>query len=222
MGSSAVQGAVFLDVDGTLVPGTTSSAYLAGFLGRREALVAAEEAYARGEMTNQQVSVIDARGWAGTEEAAVREWLRGLPLVAGIAETVAWCTSRGLVPVLATLAWEPVGRYLADGFGIGSFCGPRLEAARGRWTGRVLRHFDEYDKRDYCVAEADRLGVPMSACVAIGDSRSDLPLFAEVGCGIAFNGTPAARRAATAAADGDDLRAVLPLVERWLSLPGGH
>jgi phosphoserine phosphatase len=213
---------VFLDVDGTLVPGTTSSAYLADFLGQRETLTAAEAAYARGEMSNQQVSVIDARGWAGLDEAVVHEWLHGLPLVAGIAETTVWCARRGLVPALATLAWEPVGRFLADMFRIGSFCGPRLEVVRGRCTGQVLCHFDEYDKRDHCVAEAGRLGVPMSACVAIGDSRSDLPLFEEVGYSIAFNGTPEARRAATAAVDGNDLRVVLPLLERWLTSPAGR
>ncbi|MDX3075921.1 haloacid dehalogenase-like hydrolase [Streptomyces sp. MI02-7b] len=219
MSSSAVRGAVFFDVDGTLVPRTTSSAYLASFLGHHEALTAAEEAYARGEMNNREVSVIDARGWAGRDEPTLRELLHGLPLVDGIAETVAWCTCRGLVPVLATLAWEPVGRYLAERFSISSFCGPHLELERGLCTGRVLTHFDEYDKRDYCIAEADRLGVPISACVAIGDSRSDLPLFSEVGCGIAFNGTPAVRRAAVLAVDGDDLRAVLPLLEGWLTPP---
>ncbi|WP_405503257.1 HAD hydrolase family protein [Streptomyces niveus] len=66
------------------------------------------------------------------------------------------------------------------------------------------------------------LGVPLDACVAVGDSRSDLPLFEEVGYSIAFNGTPEARGAATAAVDGDDLRAVLPLLERWLTSPAGR
>ncbi|MFC5098584.1 hypothetical protein [Amycolatopsis plumensis] len=44
-------------------------------------------------------------------------------------------------------------------------------------------------------------------CSAVGDSRSDLPLFAAVGTSIAFNATPAARVVATHVVDGPDLRA---------------
>jgi phosphoserine phosphatase len=49
---------------------------------------------------------------------------------------------------------------------------------------------------------------------AIGDSRSDLPLFATVGLSVAFNATATAKLAATEALDGDDLRLTLPLLER--------
>jgi len=157
--SSDRVGAVFFDVDGTLVPGTSSSVFLAGFLGHREELAEAEDAYAAGTMDNRQVSVVDAAGWAGVPERRVRGWLDGLPLVAGIAETVAWCRRSGLVPVLATLAWSSVGGYLADRFGFHAFSGPRLETAAGRFTGRVARHFDEYDKRDFARTQARGLGL---------------------------------------------------------------
>jgi hypothetical protein len=48
-------GAVFFDIDGTLVPGTSSSAYLASHLGHSEA---AEAAYAAGEIDSHQVCVL--------------------------------------------------------------------------------------------------------------------------------------------------------------------
>ncbi|GAA3898102.1 hypothetical protein GCM10022207_78050 [Streptomyces lannensis] len=98
-------GAVFFDVDGTLVPGTSSSVFLAGFLGHWEELAKVEDAYASGAVDNRQVSELDAAGWAGVSEDQVSGWLDGLPLVSGITATVAWCWQDGLVPVLATLAW---------------------------------------------------------------------------------------------------------------------
>ncbi len=209
-------GAVFFDVDGTLVPGTSSSVFLAGFIGHREELAEAEAAYAAGVMDNREVSELDVAAWAGVSEREVESWLAGLPLVAGIAETVDWCRSSGLVPVLATLAWTPVGGYLAERFGFAAFGGPVPEVAAGLFTGRVGRHFDEYDKRDCAGAWAQGMGLDLRACGAVGDSRSDLPLFASVGVSVAFNASADARAVATATVDGEDLRGVIPALSRLL------
>ncbi|WP_431032251.1 HAD family hydrolase [Streptomyces sp. P6-2-1] len=209
-------GAVFFDVDGTLVPGTSSAAHLAASLGHHAALAAAEEACARGEVDNRWVADRDVRSWAGVPVAEVARLLRELPLVAGIAETLAWCREHGLVPVLATLAWTPVGAHLTERFGFHAYDGPRPAHSGGRYTGRVARHFDEYDKREAALARAAALGLAPGDCAAIGDSRSDLPLFAATGLSIAFNGSAEARAAADVAVDGADLRAVLPLLEAWL------
>ncbi|GAA4606489.1 hypothetical protein GCM10023107_76740 [Actinoplanes octamycinicus] len=206
---------VFFDVDGTLVPRTSSGQHLAGLLGHAEAVREAEAGYAAGTLTNDEVCVIDARGWASRTPAEVRGFLESLPLVDGIAETVAWCRGHRLAPVLATLAWDPVGAYLCDRFGFDRSCGPSLEVADGRYTGEVATYFDELAKRDFARTVATDLGVPPQHCAAIGDSRSDLPLFASVGLAVAFNATEAARAAAHTAATGPDLRAVLPHLTAW-------
>lgn len=114
---SMVRGAIFFDVDGTLVPGPSSSQQLASFLGHLSGLRGAEDAYAAGTLTNQQLSLLDARDWAGRRPSEVGNWLDQLPLVSGITEVVGWCREQQLVPLLATLAWEPVGLYLCERFG---------------------------------------------------------------------------------------------------------
>ncbi|MFJ6810098.1 HAD family hydrolase [Streptomyces anulatus] len=217
MFSSDHAGVVFFDVDGTLVPGTSSSVFLAGFLGHRDELAKAEDAYASGALDNRQVSELDAVGWAGVPEDHVSGWLDGLPLVSGITETVTWCRQNGLVPMLATLSWSPVGSYLTDRFGFHGFSGPRLETTDGRFTGRVACHFDEYDKRDFALAQARELGQAPRSCAAVGDSRSDLPLFASVGLSVAFNASAGARADATVTVDDDDLRSVLPILSRLVT-----
>jgi phosphoserine phosphatase len=212
-----VHGLVCFDVDGTLVPGTSSGAWLAAALGHEAELVAAEAAYTAGRLTNQEASVIDARGWAGHTEDEVSARLATLPLVEGIAETVAWCRDHGLRPILTTLAWTPVGRLLAGRFGFAAYCGPVPEAVGGRYTGGVAGHLDEYGKRDFALAQAREHGVAPERCAAVGDSRSDLPLFAAVGTSVAFNAAPAARAVATHVVDGGDLRAILPLLAAQFS-----
>jgi phosphoserine phosphatase len=201
---------VFFDVDGTLVPGTSSSQHLARWLGHLAELSAAEAAYDAGTLSNEDACVLDARAWRGRTPSEVHERLAALPVVDGITDTVEWCRARGVAAYLATLAWEPVGRYLIGRFGFAGCCGPTLATADGYYTGAVERHFDEYDKRDFAASVAAAAGVPLSACAAVGDSRSDLPLFAEIGLPIAFNATPAVEAAAVHAVRGPDLRAILP------------
>ncbi len=122
-----------------------------------------------------------------------------------------------VAPYLATLAWEPVGRFLCDEFGFAGACGPVLAQEDGVYTGGVERHVDEFDKRDFALRVAADLGLPASACAAVGDSRSDLPLFTDVGFSIAFNAGEALRAVATENVVGADLRAVIEPLGRWLS-----
>jgi phosphoserine phosphatase len=210
-------GVVFFDIDGTLVVGTSSGQFLAQRLGHLSALRSAESAYAAGAMDNAEVCQVDARGWAGFREAEVATWLTDLPLIDGIEETVAWCQDHHLVPIVASLAWTAVGSYLASEFGFAGYCGPRLGVDAGAYTGVVAETFDEFAKRDFAAQAADNLGLSPAACVAIGDSRSDLPLFDSVGLSIALNPTPDARAAAHHAVASQSLTAVLPFIDAWMS-----
>jgi phosphoserine phosphatase len=83
----------------------------------------------------------------------------------------------------------------------------------GRYTGRVAEHLDEYGKRDFALSQ----GIAPERCVAVGDSRSDLPLFAAVGMSIGFNAAPAARAVATHVVDSGDLTTIVPLLDAQFS-----
>jgi phosphoserine phosphatase len=65
-----------------------------------------------------------------------------------------------------------------------------LAVVDSRYTGGVECHFDEDDKLAWAAAVAAHAGVPLSACAAVGDSRSDLPLLANVGLLTAFTASP--------------------------------
>jgi phosphoserine phosphatase len=207
---------VFFDIDGTLVPGMSSGSFLAQRLGHAAELDAAESAYAAGTMDNDEVCFIDARGWTGRSVADVDTWLSSLPLVSGIAETTRWCRHRGLRPFLASLAWSVVGEHLARRLQFDGFCGPTLEVRDRVFTGSVSQVFDEYLKRDFALRTAAGLGLSPADCAAIGDSRSDVPLFEATGFSVAFNATAAAEASSSRTAGGDDLTAVIPLLDEWL------
>jgi phosphoserine phosphatase len=211
-----MRGIVFFDVDGTLVPGGSSAQHLAVRLGHLAAVRAAEDLWDRGLVSGEYCERLDAEAWSGRSLAEVGSWLDDLPLVDGIPEVLAWCRSHDLQPVLATLAWQAVVDHLATTFGFVGGSGARVRHVDGTYTGEVERSFDEYAKRDLARAVAAQNGLSLAQCIAIGDSRSDLPLFAEVGLAVGFNADPPAAAAAHRVVDGNDLRAVLPVLEEWL------
>ncbi|MET9497390.1 haloacid dehalogenase-like hydrolase [Streptomyces sp. NPDC006552] len=210
-------GIVFVDIDGTLVPAPGSAVHVARYLGTEREMTKAEAAYAAGLLTNPEVAAADALAWAGHTEEEIDGWLTQLPLVDGIAETVEWCRAHRLLPVLATLAWQPIGRHLSKRFAFAAYCGPELECVNGSFTGRVQAPLDEFGKRDFALRYAKHLGFSPSQCAAIGDSRSDLPLFDAIGLSIAYNADQQARDRASLTVDGGDLMAVTPLLMNWLS-----
>jgi phosphoserine phosphatase len=69
-------------------------------------------------------------------------------------------------------------------------------------------------QREFAVRRADELGVPLTDCAAVGACPAEGPLFDVVGIGIAFNAPDDVRALATTAADGDDLRTIIPALER--------
>ncbi|WP_159572101.1 HAD family phosphatase [Curtobacterium sp. 18060] len=216
-----VRGIVFFDVDGTLMSTGSSSSHLAERFGHRDALDEAERRYADGSLTNRQVSEIDAAGWRGASTTTVDRWLDDLPVLPGVELVVAWCRTHQVVPVLASLAWQPVTRSLARRFGFVAHGGPRVGVTGGTYDGAVAEHFDEFDKRDRALRYALARGVPIERCCAIGDSRSDIPLFEVVPAALALNATGAARAAASTAIDTADLSDVVPWLEGWLNSLGG-
>jgi len=213
--SMGTRGIAFFDIDGTLVPSMSSSSFLAKRFGHARALDAAEQRYAEGELTNEEVSVIDAEGWRGTPTSTVAAWLEELPLIAGIDAVVAWCVEHDVEPVLASLAWQPVAEAIANRHGLTANGGPRVRVVGNDYDGTVAEHFNEYDKRDRALQFAVEHGVSIDHCCAIGDSRSDLPLFDALPASLALNAGAAARAAASTAVDTQDLRDVIPWLEAW-------
>jgi phosphoserine phosphatase len=93
-------------------------------------------------------------------------------------------------------------------------CGAELELnqSSGAFTGRIARHFAPDDKVAFVAEHCRRTGIAMEQVVAIGDSRSDLPLFEAVGFSVALNATSDARAAATVAVDDPSFLAALRAV----------
>ena len=74
----------------------------------------------------------------------------------------------------------------------------------------IKSNFEDFDKPLFVRAYAERFGFSLSQCVAVGDSRSDIPLFKEVGLSVALNATEQARAEADLSLSTNDLTLILP------------
>ncbi|CAL9655562.1 haloacid dehalogenase [Streptomyces sp. Tu 3180] len=195
-------GVVFFSVDCVLVRGRTLTHAVEECLGLRATAAGPDDARP------------DAARWAGVSEDALRVGLEEFTPLPGVRETTDWCRRSGLVPVASSLTWAPIAAHLADRFGFHSYSGRPLETREGRFTGRVAEPSRATAPRDFAVRRADELGVSLADCAAVGACPADGPLFEVVGIGIAFNAPDDVRALADTTVDGDDLRAVIPALER--------
>jgi phosphoserine phosphatase len=203
---------VVFDLDGTLLRGTTVSLLLAEWLGRRTEIAELEEAFHAGEISNSVVADATAGWLAGQSTADVRRVLADGPWIDGMAETFTALREAGSSLLLGTITWSFAAEMLRERHGFAAVSGTVLRVESGVLSGTVGRYFDEHDKARFVEEWCAEHGHSMSQVAAVGDSRSDVPLFRRAGLSIALNATPDARAAATHRLETDDLRDVLALL----------
>lgn len=202
---------VFFDLDGTLLRGI-STALLADWVGKHGALDELERDYRDGLISNAVVAETSAPWFEGLSLEDVARVLDGAAWIDGIADVVAELRSGGVYVAVATVSWSFSAEIVARRYGFDAWCGTEMAVVGGRAAGTVTRHCDADEKAAFAAKLCADRGVALSAAAAVGDSRSDLPMFAQLGYSIALNADDAARAAATTAIDTDDLRDLLPLL----------
>jgi phosphoserine phosphatase len=218
MGTSPKWAVVAVDLDGTLIHGTTVSLHLGAWIGHRAAIEELERRFTEGEIDSADVADGDAPYYQGRSIAEVADAMTRAPCIDDIREGVEQLASRGVDALLCTVTWSFAAQCVADQFGFSGVSGTVMHVdGDGLLTGRVARYFEPDDKvaflREYC--ESHDLG--MNQVVAIGDGRSDLPMFDAVGFSVGLNASPTARAAASVSVDShsflDALRAVPGLLD---------
>jgi phosphoserine phosphatase len=205
---------VVFDLDGTLLRHTTVTLLLAEHLGQVETINELERAFAAGEITNRAIADASAASYAGRTTSEITSVLAAASWINGIDETLLTLTEAGTHVLLATITWRFAAEFLQERHGFAAVSGTELPIADGVVTGHVSRYFDEHDKLRFVEEWCADHSLSLADVAAVGDSRSDLPLFRRAGRSIALNATLDARYAATRVIDTDDLRDVLPLLAR--------
>jgi phosphoserine phosphatase len=201
------------DLDGTLVMGTSVCLHLAEKLGHLDQLAQLEARYSSGEISNALVADELGPYYAGLSLDAIEAHLSNVPIIKGVPSVLNTLADKGIESLICTVSWRFVAQMLAKRYGFVDATGCEMPIdEKGLLTGQVSKHFDEFDKLEFVKAYCAGKKIPLSQVFAVGDSRSDLPLFGAVGFSVALNATGAAKAAASVAIETDDLCDVLQLL----------
>jgi phosphoserine phosphatase len=195
-----------------LLRGTTVSLLLAQWLGQAEEIAELERAFHAHEISNSVVADTSAGWLAGQCIADIHAVLAEGTWIDGMSKTFRVLAAAGVELLLGTVTWRFAAEMLRARYGFAAVSGTEMSVGDGVLSGVVTRYFDEYDKVRFVEEWCARNGYSMSQVAAVGDSRSDVPLFERAGMSIALNATPDARVAATYVLDTDNLCDVLTLL----------
>jgi phosphoserine phosphatase len=206
---------VVFDLDGTLLRETSVSLFLAERMGHGDVASELDQRFRAHEISNNVVADALALWFEGQDLKNVWEQLESAPWIGGMEEALRTLAETGHHLLLGTITWRFAAEMLQHRHGFDDVCGTEMGLNKDALSGKVSRYFDEWDKLRFVEQWCTQHGYRLGQVAAVGDSRSDVPLFERVGLAIALNATPDARAVADQELDTEDLRDVLPLLLNW-------
>jgi phosphoserine phosphatase len=180
---------------------------LADYAGLKPQVAAITEAAMRGEL--DFAAALDARvALLKGMDAAVIDRCRTerVRLTSGAKTLVATMAATGARTILVSGGFTAFAGPVGAELGFDRVVANRLLIDGVRLIGKVARPIvDAATKR----AELEASGVPLLACLAVGDGANDIPMLVRAGLGVAYHAKPAAAAAADAAVRIGDLTILL-------------
>ena len=132
----------------------------------------------------------------GLDARAVEELADRLPVKEGLREMTTTLKAQGLKLAILSGGFMPIAERLQVDYGFDEVVANTLEIASGKVTGRVVPPIVNREHKAAALqALANRLGIGLDACIAVGDGANDLDMMAMAGLGVAFHAKPAVRAA---------------------------
>lgn len=185
-----LKGLIAFDLDGTLVHIWSAWSWIHRFLGTLDAAKPYADAYHTGEIDYQRWAELDVELWHGVEFNRIKKAIkRELEFIPGSNELIRALHDRGFKTAIISSGLAVFADQAKAQLGIDISRANRLRVdEKGLISGvEVVVAFD--NKHKVLMEIAQSLNIPLSQCVAIGDSRNDIPMFEIAGLSIAFNTT---------------------------------
>ena len=187
-------GRIISDMDSTLITIECIDEIAAGN-GLKAQVAAITERSMAGELDfadslHERVALL--KGLPETELAHVYDYV--LQLTAGAETLIAACKQHGVKFMLVSGGFTYFTERLKSQLGLDYAYANELEITDGKLTGRLTgRMIDAQAKADLLRQHAQKLNIPMSHTLAMGDGANDIPMIQAAGFGVAFHAKPKTR-----------------------------
>ena len=208
------QGLIAFDLDGTLVRIWSAWSWIHRLLGTLEAAKPNADRYYAGDIDYVRWAELDVALWHGIPILEIEQAIdEGLVFIPNSAELIRRLQNFGFKTAIISSGLSVFADRAKKQLGIDYSRANKLVIDADRRISGVDVHvaFDNKHKVLKDIAKAEK--IPLSDCVAIGDSQNDIPMFEIAGCSIAFNPTNAevAAAATTTIQSESALDLLLPL-----------
>jgi phosphoserine phosphatase len=178
---------VSFDMDGTLTLGTTSLQFYVTKLHQEKRAKELEDFYKNHKIDDFQVADAYAEILKGTSRRQLDEWTKEIPKVKNIGETVRKIKELGLIVGITSVGPYFTSEAYQNFFGFDFISGSQHEFENGIHTGRMIKTLTGEDKVKILAEICKKYQVSFPEVIAVGDSRSDIPIFENAGYDIALN-----------------------------------
>lgn len=146
------------------------------------------------------------------EKRLYEEFSRIIQPISRIKETIDLLKKNHIHCIVITAGPKQVAYAAEKQWGFDASYGSDFGIERGVFTGEITQHIGDQGKigclKDYC----QKHGITGSACIAVGDGSTDIPLFEYCGKSIAINARAHVIEKATYALRTNDLSDILPFI----------
>lgn len=180
---------------------------LADYAGIKAEVAAVTEAAMRGELDFRAALTARVALLKGLDAAVIdRCRVERVRLTPGATTLVRTMRAGGARTILISGGFTAFAGPVAAEIGFAQVHANVLEVAEGRLTGTVAEPIIDAAAKEHTLRAA---GVPLPACLAVGDGANDIPMLVTAGLGVAFHAKPKAAAAADAAVRHGDLTVLL-------------
>jgi phosphoserine phosphatase len=211
---------VFFDMDGVLLDTVSSWRYIHEHFGttnERSILP-----YLRGdidyfEFIRRDVSLWKTNG-KSVKKTTIQKILYSIPFMKGVKECISFLKEHEIQTAIVSAGLDILAEKIAKDVGIDfSFANKVKVGTDGRLTGESILLVDLIHKDKNVKALAQKLHIPLDACVAVGNSCFDIPMIEICGLGIAFNPEDACVvKSADVVIKGKDLSRLIPMIKPYI------
>lgn len=128
---------------------------------------------------------------AGADIEILDQVLNNLPLMSGLSSLVRKLQALDWHIAIASGGFTYFADHLKDRFHLVAAVANQLEIKQGKLTGSVIgKIVDAKHKADTLKSLAERLQIPLSQTVAVGDGANDIDMILAAGLGVAYHAKP--------------------------------